>query len=290
MAPGLSDEINRGLIWPVLYQSAYDNASAYLKGEISFNSLSRGLRLGSFPSSLQIELHQLLAKGKLNQFVEIYAESKVENIHFRYETALRSAAEQTVGGRLTVGLIAFPRGVYEILTRNGIRPFLSGIQDGNYNRAYQGLVTILSLMAGSWLAERLIKLITGKGAYDLWDTIVRYTPLAPGAAKAKELFDDVGSVWYRAEKNDWPVQKTADRLIAVSSKQLDMFLPLADVYINYYETQNNKYGVDVWTLVKAKITGKSKGKTRKLFKTNKRDSVEAWQHMIFGGAESPEKK
>lgn len=289
-AAPISDELNRLGVGPVAYQMAHDAAREYSEGKITYKQLAARLRLDNLHVAQVMELQQHLGEGRYDKFIERVTEMKVENTHFKYETPFRSAAEQTPGSRSWMGLVTFPRGVFELMYQNGVRPVVRGIQSGNGRMVYEGLKTIAYLYAGSSVAKYLLYDLTGKSAYGLWSTILAYGPLGPGPGKIVDFFDDVHKVIWRAEKGDWTIARTADAIVTVGSRQLEMFLPLCDTYINGYESLKDKRGVTLWRLVKKGALSKWERKHGKPFRQSNREFIENVQHMIWGGAEEAKKK
>ncbi len=288
--PLFSDEINRIQPWGLSHQIAYDNVQAYSRRKISYAKLSRRLRLATLHPAQRLELQQMLNRKDYTTFVPRYAELKTENIHFKYETAFRSAAEQTPAGRAWMGLMTFPRGTFEIAYQNAVKPLCQGIATGSGNQIYQSLVALMALWLGSWMARRLLHKLTGRLAYDPIETVVRYTPLSPGAARINELFNDISSVLYRSEQQDWSVGQTVDALMGIGVNNLAFFIPACDTCINYYEVKKDVRGVRLWRLVKKEALAKYLKDTGKPFRKADREWQENIQHVIFGGAEEPRKE
>jgi len=283
--PVYSDELNRLGIWPLLHQTAYRNAQQFMDGKISYSKLARHLDIDTLHASQRLELKRLLDEGDMRSFVANWAEYKTENVHFRYETALRSVAEQTPGGRVLVGLATYPKGVFEIMYQNGIKPFMQGFTSRNYEQSYKGLKTITMAIFGSRVARWLLYGITGRIAYGIFDTVFRYTPVAPGAARLQELFDDVSNAMWQAQEYDKSIAETADDMMAAATGQLELFIPFCDVALDYYETKNDVYGVRLYSLLKRRVREQYLEETGKRFRAADRDYHERIQHLFWGGAE-----
>lgn len=283
--PVYTDEINRLQAWPLMHQTAFRNVQKFIKGDISYNKLNSRLDIDTLHVSQRLELDRLIDEGRFKEFVANYAEYKTENIHFRYETSLRSMAEQTPAGRTTIGLMTFPRGTFEIMYQNGVKASIQGFQTKNYKQAYKGAKTVIFAMAGSRAARGLLYGITGRVAYGIFDTVFRYTPVTPGAARVKQMADDVSSIMWKAQEDNWPVKKTAGAMLAAGTAQLELFIPFCDVYLDYYETRNDEYGVRLFSLLKEKSRKQYWDETGKRFRTADRDYQEKLQHLLWGGAE-----
>lgn len=282
-----SDELNRLAIWPTMVQAGDDLATSFLADKISYGRLSSSLRLETLNPAQRLELKELLDKGDKLNFVSRFAEFKTENIHFRYETPLRSGLEQHPAGRTFVGLVTYPRGYIEIAYQNAVKPLLQGVATKNVNQAAQGATALAWLFIGASAAKWIVKAITGRDAYDPLDTATRYTPIAPGVSNLKETWDTVQEIQSRADNNNWSVAETANALGSVLTGQLEHFIIGSDVYLNIYEANNDVRGVRVWTLVKKQLTDEYSRLHGKPFKKASRDTVESTRHIIFGGDEKP---
>ncbi|GAG01583.1 unnamed protein product, partial [marine sediment metagenome] len=182
-----------------------------------------------------------------------------------------------------LGTITFPRLTFEIMYQNGIKPFIQGAESGNYRQSYKGFKTMLMAMAGSRAARWLLYAITGRVAYGIADTIFRYTPPAPGLSKVQQMFDDVNGTLRRAQQNDEPIPKTAGIILGQVSGQLEMFIPFCDIALDYYETQNDVYGVRLYSLLKKDARSAWKLQTGSKFSEASRSDNERIQHMFWGG-------
>ncbi len=284
-----SDEINRMTVWPVLYTAAQRNVKLFKQGKISFGTLSNRLRLDTLHVSQRLEMKQLLETNP-KEFQAKFAEYKTENIHFKYETAFRSAVEQNPLSRIALGLTVYPRGFFELSYQNSIKPMFQGIRIGNGRMFYQGLIGLIFLYAGADVARRLIQKIAGKKAYGFWSNLTQYRPLGPGFGKIKDLMDDWSGIKYRAEENGWNWKRTGEALFSAGSASVEMFIPYCDVMINIYETNNDVYGVRAFRLAKKMAMDKYSKKKGKKFRTADRDTMEKFQHLVFGGAEKPKRQ
>jgi len=283
----MSDEVNRMAVWPVLYSSAQRNAKLYKAGKISYGTLSNRLKLDTLHVSQRMELKQLLETDRV-EFQARFAEYKTENIHFRYETALRSAAEQDPGSRMIGGLIVYPRGYVEIAYQNAVKPFFQGMKTQNYRMAWQGLIGIATLYAGADIARRLIEKITGKSAYGLVSSLLQYGPGGPGFGKVQDFFDGLQNIGYSIGQLDGDKKKTdivVSGLMKLAGDLGELFIPISTLYINHYESSNNVYGARAWSIARKKYMDEYGDTYGKKFRTTDRTMLEKIQHDLFGGAE-----
>jgi len=277
-------------IWPVAHQIAYDGVQDFKAGKLSYRKLSNRLMLDALHPAQQLELIAALESKDYRKFVSRYAEIKTENTHFKYETPFRSAAEQTPAGRTWLGLMTFFRGVWEAAYQNGVKPFFRGVRNGNARQIYQGAKAMFGLYVGFQAANAICKGITGKDAYDLWDVLTRYTPLAPGAAKVITVMGDIDKTQWQAKNENWPAKKTAERIVNIIGENIEEFIPGCDVYENIYESANDVRGVKVWRLVRKKLKEKYQNQHGRPFNAADRTTIQKFRHAFYGGDEKPEAK
>lgn len=281
----LSDEGNRMLAWPVLHRTAQRNVEQFRSGQISFNKLWNRLKLSTLHVSQRMELRGLLESGNYREFVSKVAEYKTENIHFRYETALRAGVEQNPLSRALIGLAVYPRGVFELAYQNGTKPMVEGMTTGNWRQAYDGAKSISLLFAMSALTGKIIKETVGKSAYGLVSTLFHYSPLNPGVGKIKDLFDNINDIQYQSNTEGWSLQQTANAILSVGGSNLEFLIPAADIYIDIYESTNDARGVSLWKLVKKKAEPAYMRRFGKKFTKADRSNYEAIMHVLTGGFE-----
>ncbi len=284
-AAPLSDEVNRLAIWPLIHQAAYRWGQKFAAGKISYGKLAARLKLDTLHISQQLELQSLLDKGDTAEFVRLVANWKTENVHFRYETAFRSAAEQTTTGRAIIGLLTYPRGVFELTYQNSVKPLAQGIRTGDGRKIWQGVVSLALLYIGAELAKEIVKKITGKTAYGFLELLTHYTPFDPGASKIAEFASKISQIQWRAEQGNLSIRKTADNIAAALMQELELFLVFSDAYLNYYEAANDKRGVRLWSLLKKEALAKYVKDNGRPFKNTNRDFIEKIQHVVYGGHE-----
>lgn len=283
--PIYSDEINRLQAWPIMHQTAYRNVQQLIGGKISAKKFWTNLNMDTLHVDQRVEMHRLMDAGKWRKLVNNYSEYKTENIHGRYDTALRSVAEQTPGGRLAIGLATFPRLTFEIMYQNGLKPFTQGYESGNYRQSYEGLKTMMMGVVGSRAARWMLAATTGRLAYGIFDTVFRYTPVAPGPRRMQELADVVNETLWRADEQGLDVTKTADAIIGATVYQTELLIPLCDVMIDALEARDDVQGVRLYDLIKNKALERFYDETGKEFRPASRDTMEMYHHLFWGGAE-----
>jgi len=269
-------------------QSAFTEANHFLT-ERNYGTLNRRLNLATLHPAQKLELMQMLASDDPMGFAMRYAEMKVENIHFKYETALRSAVEQQGTGRLLGGIITYPRGKFEILYRTGIKPFVDGIQKGNVDQAYQGIKTIAAFLAGIYLADESLERITGRGAYGWATAFFQYAPLAPGVSTVHEAFREFSRIQYQAAEYNWPVERQIAAYAGLTGQQIEMFVPYAEAMVTYYEVAEDTKNVTLWKIIKEEVLKDYFDKHGRPLPRAKRDTVEKWKHAFFGKIKEGEK-
>ncbi len=282
-----SDEINRTITWLPIHRAAQRNIENLRAGKINFKQFVHRLKLDTLHPKQQIDLVNLIEEGNDREFIRQVAEYKTENIHFRYRTGLRSPSEQTLGGRILVGLMVYPRGVFNLAWQNSLKPMYEGIKTGNLGQAYRGLGNLVALYIGASLARRLLYKLTGREAYGLTQTIFGYSPLAPGPAWLIE----------KMNRFSWTVQEkgmsaaTVNEIGSTMGDMAEFLIPFCDIAINRYEAKKDVRGVTFWNLMKKELMRKYYQRTGKRYTKTNRDDWQKIVHVLFsGGYEIPEKK
>lgn len=281
-----SDEINRTLTWNPIHRAAQRNIEDLRSGKINLKQFNHRLKLDTLHPKQQIDLMNLLNEGMDREFVREIADFKTENIHFRYRTGLRSPAEQTLIGRMLVGLMVYPRGVFNLAWQNSIKPLHSGIVTGNYGKAYRGLANLIALYVGASLARRLLYKVAGKEAYGLVQTIFSYSPLAPGPAW---LFERVNNFSWVVQEKGMSLA-TLNEAAKIGGDITEFLIPACDAYIDYYESQKDVKGVNFWNLMKKRLMKMYFHKTGKKYSRTDRDMWQKIAHVLFSGGFEMEKE
>jgi len=113
--------------------------------------------------------------------------------------------------------------------------------------------------------------------------------MCPGMKKAVDLFDITNEDLYLSQEEGWSNKKTFD-VIANSTVYLaEVFIPMCDVYLNLREGVKDDYGRRFYSDMKDRAEKHFTTKTGKRFRAANRNTLEFWQHVIFGGAEKGEK-
>ena len=224
-----------------------------------------------------MEMQQLIDNKEYAKFMDRYAEYKVENIHFRYKPPLRGVQEMNPTGRMLLGLIPFPRGVFNILVKNALEPIASR----NPRKFWGGLKTLIKFMIGTSVADAISKKVTGRSSYDLIRLLFGYGPLSPGASTIVETFIAVSNVAYQGtEAGKNPAEIAASMAVAGAS-QLEIFIPLCEVLIDAYKAKNDIAHVNLYTLAKKAGMSKYEQMYDKTFKEKRRSTMDKLRLMIF---------
>jgi len=299
ITPGITDSANRMAVWPVAYDIAQRNVQRFRDGKLSPRGLWNRLALNTITSGQSMEMIALIQQENYSKFMSRYAEYKTENIHFRYNPLLRSLQEMTPTGRVTLGLLTFPRGVMNIALKNGVEPIESArkelfetgkVSGANARRAYDGFKTLIKLFAGTSIAQSLSLVITGVSAYGLWKLIFGPTILAPGFGKVVELLDENAFILHKAEQSGESFPVTARKMVSNAAKNLEMFIPLAEVMKRQYEIQKNRDGVYLYDLAIKYAKEEYLKEYQEPFTYRNRELHEKIQYMVFGKEQLKEKK
>ncbi len=243
--PAVTDRWNRKIIWPVGYAIADSNVNAYVKGDISAGKLWKRLNMSPMHPSYQTQLAELLKDKKYSEFKSKYAEYKTELINMRYNPLLRSTQEMSLTGRLIFGPVTFARGVANIAVKQGLSPILHGTP----KQAWGGFKTIIKLLIGGAMVNEVSERTLGYSIYDVPRIIMGIGPLAPGAGSIVQVFDEVNQAIRRAPQDASPVD-LAMVAAKVGARNLEGFIGIADVAIDYYRLRNEVKYVHIWDLAR----------------------------------------
>lgn len=283
--PGLTDKANRHAVWPIAYDIAKRNVSLFRDGKLSAQGLWNRLALNNVTSGESMEMLSLLENEDYPKFINRYAEYKVEKVHFRYNPLLRSIQEISPTGRITLGLITFPRGVMNIAIKGGVEPIADYAHNPsakNARRAYDGFKTLIKLFAGTSLANMISIAVTGIASYGLWKLMFGPSILAPGFARMYEIMQENAFILHKAEQDELSVPETAAQMVASAANNIEMFIPFAEVMLDTYKIQNNQDGVHLYALVHKLAMKKFFNEYRKPFTYRNRKLHEKIRLMIIG--------
>jgi len=293
ITPGVTDKGNRKAVWPLAYDIVQRNIKQFRDGKLSAQGLWNRLALNTITPGQSMEMMSLLENEDYSEFMSRYAEYKTENVNFRYNPLLRSLQEMTPTGRVTLGLLTFPRGVMNIAIKNGLEPiadYAHNPTSKNARRAYDGFKTLIKLFAGTSIAQSLSLAITGVSAYGLWKLIFGPSLLAPGFGKVVELLDENAFILHQAEQKGEDFHTTAAKMVANGAKNLEMFIPLAEVMKRGYEVQKNRDGVYLYDLAIKYAKEEYLKQYQKPFDYRNRELHEKIQYMVFGKEQPKGKK
>jgi len=275
--PSLTDRGNRLAVWPIAYRMAERNITQFANGKIGIEKLWSRLAINSLTPGQSLELQALIDKGDYPRFMDRYAEYKVENIHFRYNPLLRGVQEMGVTGRTMLGLIVFPRGVFNIALKNGLEPMMSK----QPRRFWSGFKTILKLLAGTTIVDRLQKEISGKSMYDFLGILFGYSLLSPGASNIIQLFDETSQAAYQGNMQGKPPQETAARMAKIAAGQLETFIPLCDVMLDAYKAKKDYAHYHLWDIARQHAMNDYEKTFSKPFGYKDRSVIDKLRLMFF---------
>lgn len=274
--PAVTDRFNRKMVWPVAYWMAESNIEAFKAGKINTKALWKKLSINDMPTSYSIEMRELLKNKNYSEFKSRYAEYKTEAIHMRYNPLLRSTQEMNPLGRLIFGPVVFARGVANIAIKQGLEPMLYG----DTRRAWSGFKTVTKLLLGGMLANDVSERTFGYSIYDVPRIIMGIGPLAPGAGSIVEIFNEVNAEIRQAPPGTSPGE-LALKMAKVGAKNLESFIGIADVALDYYKVQNDLKYVHLWDLAREAAKSDWEKLNNKPFKRSNRSVRDKITIMIF---------
>ena len=190
---------------------------------------------------------------------------------------LRGVQEMGVTGRTLLGLMVFPRGVMNIALKNGIEPMMSH----QPRRFWSGVKTILKLIAGTTIADRISEKVTGRSAYDLIQIVFGYSLLSPGASTIVDMFKQTSDIAYQGRSQDASASDIAKRMLVAASSQLETFIPMCDVLIDEYKMRKEYEYVNLYTIARSMGMSEWEKMNKKPFKYKDRDIIDKVRLMFF---------
>jgi ParB-like chromosome segregation protein Spo0J len=284
-----SDQLGREISAAPSYLAAHDFASKFLSGKTTWSKMNAALFLENMPASEVASLKtRLMVDRDVAGFSSEYARIKTDNANFRYDTASRSQIEQHPLSQAIAGIYTYPRGAFEAIYRNGMKPLADGIRERNWSMMTQGLTSLVATVGASYGVSQLCAKILGRKDYDPkslfgWG----YTFLSPGFSTIVGITADVQEALRRGEYSNLSAEETAKTVWQqLSARSLDTSIPLATTFTSIYEAAGNKYGVRVMSLVRSMADADWRERYGE-FKENDRNVYEGVAHMLWGGFERP---
>ena len=291
----MSDEVNRKIAFPVMFESGLRNAKEYLSGKRSFDSLRSNLMLDNLDEAQIDKLERILTGAAggdpPKDFAYWYARYKTENMHYKYNREARGMMEQTRGGRVVFGLANWVRGIWQQVIRNGTQVATRGIRDKDLRTLIQGIMTVTGVYVAIRLANEALRAIAGERYYQGYDLIQTFFGINPGSWGANQIFetyeDITGIISEVMDGTEWDEEKIDKVMDRVSRDMIDWWFPLVDTFIAYSEVENDTSGLSFWKAMRLALDDKYAGINSGKKHDYDRDSLQIMQRMVFGGEKSP---
>jgi hypothetical protein len=227
----------------------------------------------------------ILARDGKDAFAQYVARVHVDDIHFLYERAQRSPAEQTTMGRVVGNLMLFPRAYTEKLLHQTSRLFGGASTVEERVRAAK---TIFAVVAGGLVCGSVFMIVTGrkKNPYDPFE-IFAYRPggLALGALKG------MGQVFADTMLAISGNKDAQGRLTSEIPRLADVMIPFYDYVLRGYEAMTDQKNVDVRTLRRLRELLDREYQVREIDYIEERDLIQKWQYFFAGpGIDEEENK
>ncbi len=216
----------------------------------------------------------ILARDGREAMARYVARVHVDDVHFLYERAQRSPAEQTTLGRVVGNLALFPRAYTEKLAHA-----LAKLRADNYQEQWRGLKILLSVVAGGIAVGAFYTKVTGRRRNP-------YNPLELFAFRPGGLMwasiDRIGAVY-----SDMVLAISGDKralaaLTTAIPETANMFIPLYDITLRGYEALTDQKNVDRKTLRQIRMIIDKEYAIRGGAYDVRRDAIEKWQYFIGG--------
>jgi hypothetical protein len=282
-----SEKALRVASWGIAHQIAQTATRAFADGKIGMGKLRERLMLDTMMLSQRAELDRHLTNKDYDMFIRRYAEYKTDSVNFSYDTALRSALEQTPTGRAIAGIMVFPRGVYNIAVTNGLLPMYYGSKKGDTHQAAMGLRNIAMLAIGSYTTNWAYEQIMGKkGTYSPLG-LAAYSPGAPGLNLIYDTAKEISTAIYLKEQGEKDTKVTALAIVGTLAKQAEFMIPISDAFIRLYANSKNIEDVKLWGMVRSELNRKY---AKQVDRKHERTQYEKLMHLMVGGFNKAEKK
>jgi ParB-like chromosome segregation protein Spo0J len=216
----------------------------------------------------------ILARDGKDAMGRYIARVHVDDIHFLYERAQRSPAEQTTLGRVVGNLALFPRAYTEKLAHA-----LTKLRADNYQEQWRGLKILLSVVAGGIAVGAFYTKVTGRRRNP-------YNPLELFAFRPGGLLwasvDKVGAVYSDMVLAIGGDKRALAALTTAIPETANMFIPLYDITLRGYEALTDQKNVDRKALRQIRMIIDNEYEIRGGAYRVRRNAIESWQYFIGG--------
>jgi hypothetical protein len=275
---GWSDVTNRD--WS--FWAKINQVRRALKAE-SIEQTMKQAKFEDMTEEEQIYALEVLAEQGEDAMARYVSRVHVADIHFQYERAQRSPAEQDKVGRVLGNLMLFPRAYGEKMARA-----VASLKSDNFEQKKRGAKRIVAVMAGGYLAGTVYMMITGRkrNPYDPFK-VVQVSPGGLVLGATADLFD-IGNLTIRALTGD----KTA--MYALTSElpnASDNFIPFYKWTVSGLEAVTDAKNIDRKALREIYALIDEEYKVRGGAYKMERDFIDALKYVFAGsGVDSKEEK
>ena len=226
---GWSDVVNRDWsFWAKINQTKRAMRSESLEG------MMKQAKFEDMTLEEQVEALSILAADGKDAMARYVSRVHVADIHFQYERAQRSPAEQDKLGRVLGNLMLFPRAYGEKMAHA-----VAGLK--NKETASRAAKRIVAVMAGGYLAGVVYMMITGRkrNPYDPFK-VLQVSPGGLILGATQDLFE-VGNLTIRALTGD----QTAMYALTTEIPNLaDNFIPFYKWTVSTLEAATDSKNID----------------------------------------------
>lgn len=280
---GMTDSFTRAPVYALEYEIVKNNAQRFIKGEIDLKKFWSNTNLDLMKIPQQEIIKHYLDEGNARMAAREAAVWATENSNFRYETTMRSLAEQTQIGRTLMGLYTYPKGVMELAYQQGIKPMVLGIQTNRPGMAWRGAKEFTKLMAVTALKGVILKETLGM-TEDILSSVF-YTILSPELSMTYTFTKDFSGLWYQYRQGRMTLPQFLDKVGNLISYTTNPVLPLGiPMILNALESVAGTKDLTAYKAIK-QLLGEDV-KLRKVYRTDYQKII----HALTGAYETPEKK
>lgn len=266
-----SDQWNRMFIGSAAITIGERYINRFRSGEITYNDVSKGLKLDVLAPVQKMEFAELFARAvqqgstqeSFYPFLARLAEVKNENLNFLYGIGGKSISEQDPTLRQFLGLMTFPRGQVEVVYQNGFKPMYRNmtalfasvkepgrIDEVNFSELVDGLRVmgmqgVAAAVSGA-VGAAIIGQKRDEGEYGL-GAVLGYEGGSPGLGLASDALKATAGSIKRVFTEDVRGPSLSD----FAARQAMFFIPMAADMSNILEASHNIEGRRNWDAIKS---------------------------------------
>jgi hypothetical protein len=251
-----SDKANRLEVYSMGYTMAERAVRDLRSGKIDLGDVQSRLSMLTLDGAEQLNLMSMLGNRDYEGFKREYAKTKNLNVNFAYHTGERALLIQDANSRTFASLITWPLGAAEIVVRNGMRPMVKGVLEGNGRQALQGAKSLAGYVTGMYLVGELYSLVFGdkggiKAYHPLWSAL-SFTVESPGLGFITNVLGGVKEIAVAQKSGD--LETVGEAATKIANRFLYM-MPQLPAIAQMYEAIGDQQGVRAAEFTRSTVLG-----------------------------------